>query len=349
MYETVAFRVHQDNLGRFSSSESNYIIQTEEADQSHTCSTMSTESKEWLEEENRKLKLEVKQLRDELVERDAFVAVLEAQIKALVKESSGSSSSHGNGPSSASSASKKSPPAGVGVASTFRENGRSATSATKSRTLSDDDDESTRPPTRMHTPSRRPSLDPPRRRTEVSTGESAPTRNERCTDNGADVLESGLPRRNFATLIEEADENVDATDDHDANFFGCAMEEIRTRRSLIKAQGTIKALPRELSIRNAEDDDVTKYSVDDSNMPTYYLEASEMRDAYNARGLYTGCVSRKQQVPHGKGMMNYHLQGRSYEGDWVMGHWHGYGKIRCANGDLYEGSVNNDLREGKCT
>lgn len=300
---------------------------------------MSTVSREWLEEENGKLKLEVKRLRDELVERDAFVAVLEAQIKALVKESSSTSrcsNGNGNGPLSSPSSTKKSPPPEVGApTSRLRDNGRPATSATpKSRILSDDDDESTRPLTR--TASRRPSLDPPRRLTEVETG-----------DTTSDAFESGLPRGNLAKLVE-ADVEDGSFSNHDANIMGYASEEIRTRKSLIKAQGTIKALPRELSIRNAEDDDVTKYSVDDANKPTYYLEASEMRDAYNARGLYTGSVSRKQQVPHGNGIMNYHLQGRSYEGDWVMGHWHGYGKIRCANGDVYEGSVNNDLRVGKC-
>lgn len=30
-----------------------------------------------------------------------------------------------------------------------------------------------------------------------------------------------------------------------------------------------------------------------------------------------------------------------------MGHWHGYGTIRNAFGDIYRGQVVNDLREGK--
>jgi hypothetical protein len=159
-----------------------------------------------------------------------------------------------------------------------------------------------------------------------------------------DLSESGIGTLLSETIAEE-DEDAESSDNHDDKDYGRGIEVIRAR-SLIKAQGAIKALPRELSIRNADDDDITKYSLDDQNMPTYHLEAAEMRDAYNARGLYTGFVSRKHQVPHGEGIMNYHLKGRGYEGEWVMGHWHGYGKIRSANGDIYEGPVQNDLRIG---
>lgn len=113
---------------------------------------------------------------------------------------------------------------------------------------------------------------------------------------------------------------------------------------LKSSRGAIKALPRELSIANDDDDEVTKYSVDDGN-PTFEMEKTEMRDAYNARGLYTGTVSRKQQLPHGKGTMEYHLAGRIYSGDWHMGHWHGRGVIRTSEG-VYEGEVFNDLKEG---
>ena len=71
--------------------------------------------------------------------------------------------------------------------------------------------------------------------------------------------------------------------------------------NLRSSNGAIKALPRELSIFNSESDDVTKYSIDDCKLVT--LEKTEMRDAYNARGLYTGQVNRKEQLPDGKGMM----------------------------------------------
>lgn len=119
-----------------------------------------------------------------------------------------------------------------------------------------------------------------------------------------------------------------------------------SRRVLHKAKGAIKALPRELSIFNSDGDDVTKYSIDD-DMPTYELDKTEMRDAYNARGIYTGTVSRAEQMPHGRGRMEYHIQGRCYDGEWVRGHWHGIGCIKNAKGDIYEGEVVNDLREGE--
>lgn len=109
------------------------------------------------------------------------------------------------------------------------------------------------------------------------------------------------------------------------------------------AKGAIKALPRELSIINSDSDDITKYSRSSGN---FRLESAEMRDAYNARGIYSGEISRKVQMPHGRGRMNYHLQGRFYEGDWNMGHWHGFGIIRNAFGDYYRGQVVNDLKEG---
>lgn len=78
-------------------------------------------------------------------------------------------------------------------------------------------------------------------------------------------------------------------------------EETSVPGNLRSSNGAIKALPRELSIFNSESDDVTKYSTDDGKLVT--LEKTEMRDAYNARGLYTGQVNRKEQLPDGKGTM----------------------------------------------
>ncbi|CAJ1957018.1 unnamed protein product [Cylindrotheca closterium] len=114
-------------------------------------------------------------------------------------------------------------------------------------------------------------------------------------------------------------------------------------KALQSAKGAIKALPRELSIINSDSDDITKYSLASAICS---LDRTDMRDAYNARGLYTGEVSRRQQLPHGIGRMDYHLQGRFYDGEWNMGHWHGFGTIRNAFGDIYRGQVVNDLREG---
>jgi hypothetical protein len=79
-------------------------------------------------------------------------------------------------------------------------------------------------------------------------------------------------------------------------------------RAFQSAKGAIKALPRELSIINSDSDEITKYSLASR---IFRLERAEMRDAYNARGLYTGEVSRRQQLPHGIGRMEYHLQSKS--------------------------------------
>jgi len=124
----------------------------------------------------------------------------------------------------------------------------------------------------------------------------------------------------------------------------------------------IKALPRELSIENHsnylndDDDDSKNYgdTCDDSEQKyqseKYEVVNTEFIDAYNSRGIYSGTVQRATQMPHGKGKMVYHkggnIGGRYYDGDWHVGHWHGYGIIREADGDIYEGQVVNDLKEG---
>lgn len=148
------------------------------------------------------------------------------------------------------------------------------------------------------------------------------------------ILESGLGTK-LDSRIMEGNEEGDGEDSDTGR---------EKRRVLRSSNGAIKALPRELSIINSDSDDVTKYS---KSSGVFKLESAEMRDAYNARGLYTGAISRKEQMPHGKGRMDYHLQGRFYEGDWNMGHWHGFGVIRNSQGDFYRGQVVNDLREGK--
>lgn len=144
----------------------------------------------------------------------------------------------------------------------------------------------------------------------------------------ADILELGVGTRLDSKIMEGNEDDSDGDNE----------------KRIQSSKGAIKALPRELSIINSDGDDVTKYSKISGD---FTLERAEMRDAYNARGLYTGEISRKEQMPHGKGRMDYHLQGRSYEGDWNMGHWHGYGVIRNAYGDYYKGQVVNDLREGR--
>jgi hypothetical protein len=108
----------------------------------------------------------------------------------------------------------------------------------------------------------------------------------------------------------------------------------------------MEVLPREFSIFNSDDDDVVmKYSIDDG-MSTYEVDKTQLWDAYNARGSYSGTVSRAKRMPHGQGGVAYDHQGQSYEGDWHMGHWHGYGIIQNAVGDVFDRKVVNDLKEG---
>ncbi len=120
----------------------------------------------------------------------------------------------------------------------------------------------------------------------------------------------------------------------------------------------IKALPRELSIENSSnllnDDEHDDDGGDDSEhrhqSEKYEVVNTECIDAYNTRGIYSGTVQRATQMPHGRGKMVYHkggsAGGRYYEGDWHVGHWHGYGIIRDADGSVYKGQVVNDLKEG---
>lgn len=287
-----------------------------------------------LEEENRHLKQENKRLRDELVQKNALITSLEAQIKSLIKDGE---LLHGRNGSV--SVNTRTGPGGLPP---------KAPTKTRPSIQEDDDDESTRPPSFHSNTSRRPSLDPPsRNESEMASPLPRPDMKAPRLLNRADVLESGVGTVLSESIAEEEEENED-----DAESDGGVVEgqkdgsDIGGRGGLRQVKGAIKALPRELSIFNSDDDDVTKYSIDD-NMPTYHLESTEMRDAYNARGLYTGSVARKLQLPHGRGIMKYHHQGRSYEGEWVHGHWHGMGRIRNANGDIYEGQVVNDLRDGK--
>jgi hypothetical protein len=309
----------------------------------------SSGSRAVLEEENRQLKSQLQQLQKELSLKDGLITSLEAQIKNLIKHD-------GDGPSKSRTGSQNSKGSRQGLPP------KAPNHRTPSRRSTDEDDDESSLPPQTH---RRPSLDPPSRSEDDMSSPLQVPKQSIVSDvssprllNRNDVLQSGVGTVLTESIEEEAYSNSEGrgeasknseTDDGADSDGGVVegSEEANGRRGLNKTKGAIKTLPRELSIFNSDDDDVTKYSMDD-NMPTYHLESStEMRDAYNARGLYTGSVSKSQQMPHGRGRMKYHHQGRSYEGDWVFGHWHGVGRIQNANGDVYEGQVQNDLREGK--
>lgn len=70
-------------------------------------------------------------------------------------------------------------------------------------------------------------------------------------------------------------------------------------------------------------------------------------DPYGDKGRYSGVVLRSTGMPHGLGRMVYEDDGRTYEGDWRHGRWHGFGRATFANGDSYEGEYRFDQRHGR--
>jgi hypothetical protein len=60
-------------------------------------------------------------------------------------------------------------------------------------------------------------------------------------------------------------------------------------------------------------------------------------DQHGARGEYSGVVLRSTGKPHGRGTMVYDDHGRTYDGDWCRGQYHGYGRATYANGNFYDG------------
>ena len=108
------------------------------------------------------------------------------------------------------------------------------------------------------------------------------------------------------------------------------------------AAGNVRALPREIGF-----DDASSKASDFSSLGgTYQVESKELRDAFKIGGIYTGTVDRATSLPEGNGMMKYHEAGRTYEGSWSKGRWHGRGKIRNADGDIYVGDIVFDKKEG---
>lgn len=53
----------------------------------------------------------------------------------------------------------------------------------------------------------------------------------------------------------------------------------------------------------------------------------------------------KANKKHGKGRMKY-ADGSIYEGDWEQDQRHGYGILRLSNGDYYQGNWKNDKKDG---
>lgn len=73
----------------------------------------------------------------------------------------------------------------------------------------------------------------------------------------------------------------------------------------------------------------------------------KLSDPYGDKGVYTGVLLRSTMMPHGHGRMVYDDDGRTYEGEWRHGRWHGHGSAAFTNGDTYVGDYRFDQRHGK--
>mmetsp|Transcript_113567 Transcript_113567/g.169856 ORF Transcript_113567/g.169856 Transcript_113567/m.169856 type:complete len:389 (+) Transcript_113567:203-1369(+) len=267
------------------------------------------------QEEIRRLKSEVERLNDELKGRDNLITSLECQIRALLTEQSRATLN-------------KLPDEGI-----TRRAAPELEDLERPLKMSG----SLQPPSRSNVEMQQP-LAPQQRQQQQQRDTQLNSHRRRDEDD-----DERTPKMTTTKQVKVESAIVEGDEESEAR--GSSMSRPGIKGAGLKSsKGAIKALPRELSIANDDDDEVTKYSIDDGT-PTFEMDKTEMRDAYNARGLYTGTVSRKQQMPHGKGTMEYHLAGRIYQGDWHMGHWHGKGIIRTAEG-VYEGEVVNDLKEG---
>jgi hypothetical protein len=259
-----------------------------------------------LQSENQKLKADMGRLTNELEQRDKLIASLEFQIQALLTDQS-----------------KLTPNARHG-------------SGTSSRSLDMTENKPIQEISR--------SLMPPSRSTVEMESPLAPEEEDEKVEN------EEIPRTIKQVKLVSFDEEEGETEESsEANNKTEKNEEGDSDRPVLKAgltssRSAIRSLPHEISIANDDDDEVTKYSADDSS-PTFKVNMTQMFDAYMARGIYTGVVSRREQMPHGKGKMEYHHAGKLYEGDWHLGHWHGKGTIRTAEG-IYTGEVVNDRKEG---
>jgi hypothetical protein len=84
------------------------------------------------------------------------------------------------------------------------------------------------------------------------------------------------------------------------------------------------------------------------NEDTILVTNEPIVDLHGEQGVYTGSLSKSSRMPHGKGRMDYDIvKGQWYEGEWIHGHWSGYGRLSNGEGDLYEGQLQNDNKHGK--
>jgi hypothetical protein len=104
---------------------------------------------------------------------------------------------------------------------------------------------------------------------------------------------------------------------------------------------------------NLDDDSMDNTSVGNTVASSTYGDDRQkvvshiLLDPYGDSGRFSGVVLRSTGMPHGLGRMVYEDDGRTYEGDWRHGRWHGFGLATFANADSYEGEYRFDQRHGR--
>jgi hypothetical protein len=87
----------------------------------------------------------------------------------------------------------------------------------------------------------------------------------------------------------------------------------------------------------------------DDTMKVVAVNRFRITDPDGEEGVYSGTLSKETGMPHGKGRLEYDVDKRYYDGDWVHGRWTGFGRIANGDGDFYDGYVLNDMKHGHGT
>lgn len=93
--------------------------------------------------------------------------------------------------------------------------------------------------------------------------------------------------------------------------------------------------------------DVLRQTSFNASTDMIQVENQEISDPYGERGVYSGALSKSTGMPNGRGLLEYHKNGRWCEGDWIHGRLTGYGRLSNGAGDFYEGGLKNDHFHGK--
>jgi MORN repeat len=134
--------------------------------------------------------------------------------------------------------------------------------------------------------------------------------------------------------------------------------------------GTSKSLsvplPRHLEVTSSknqsigkciEEDKEKQLNESDMTLPTETTETEDdesilvpvvkllIVDPAGHVGQYTGTICINTGKPHGSGRLEYE-GGGSYQGDWTLGSWSGYGRHVKKNGDIYEGNFFDNTKHG---